>query len=326
VTPDICASTWSLLTLTLFAVGLASSGSLRAQNVPIFQTSTNLMHVDAEVIGPNGNPLTGLTKEDFRVMDESQEQTIVAFSAGEEPLDIILLFDISGSMEKQVRKVAAVAREGLQELRGGDRVSVMVFNTKARTVGPFSDNFKYVEQDVTSVLRFEFRGGTRIQDALDDAANRFIQGESREHRRRAVLVVTDDFGRPSHRKKSIIENLWGADALVSGLVVPNPVGRILAPLSGAVPGRIGGAEDLIEQTGGDLIRSDDLSQSFPEMMHRIRSRYTLYYKLPEGQVGSLRNIDMRLSDAGCQRFPKARVLARHEYRLRQQDQYGFTKR
>jgi len=37
-----------------------------------------------------------------------QEQTIEAFSQGEQPLDLILLFDISGSMRHQVQKVAEV--------------------------------------------------------------------------------------------------------------------------------------------------------------------------------------------------------------------------
>ena len=35
-------------------------------------------------------------------------------------------------MRPKVQEVAAAAREGVQELRPGDRVSVMVFNTAAR--------------------------------------------------------------------------------------------------------------------------------------------------------------------------------------------------
>ncbi len=104
------------LTLVLIVAGLTSAGHLWAQNVPTFRTSTNLMHVDVEVAGSNGSPLTGLTQEDFRVTDEGQEQTVVAFSAGEVPLDIILLFDISSSMRTQVKKVAAVAHEGLERV------------------------------------------------------------------------------------------------------------------------------------------------------------------------------------------------------------------
>jgi hypothetical protein len=62
------------------------------------------------------------------------------------------------------------------------------------------------------------------------------------------------------------------------------------------------------------------------MMHRIRNRYMLYYKLPDAQVGSLRNIEVKLSPQAAQRFPGARILARSAYRLRERDQYGFANR
>lgn len=297
-----------------------------AQNVPTFRTGVFLVHLDAEVLGKNNRPLTSLTKDSFRVFDGGQEQNVVAFSEGEQPLDVILLFDISGSMRKKVKEVAAVAHKGLQELLPGDRVLVMVFNTEARVLGSFSTDIGQVEETIHRVLSLEFGGGTRIQDSIDDASNCFLQDRAHEHRRRAVLVITDDFGRPSHRKQSIIENLWEADTLVCGLVVPNPAARVLAPLSGAVPGRIGGIEDLVEKTGGDIIRSRHLETTFPQMMHRIRSRYTLYYRLPEGEVGSLRTIDVQLSAQGHQRFPDARIIARRGYRLQQRDRYGFASR
>ncbi|HEY1216104.1 MAG TPA: VWA domain-containing protein, partial [Bryobacteraceae bacterium] len=219
-----------------------------------------------------------------------------------------------------------VAHDGLQELRPGDRVSVMVFSTEARVVAPFSADFREVEEAIHRVLSLDFGGGTRIQDSIYAASHCFLRDKAQEHRRRAVLVVTDDFGRPSHRKTSIVENLWEADAVVCGLVVPNPAVRILAPLSGAVPGRIGGMEDLVEKTGGDIIHSGHLEKTFPEMMHRIRSRYTLYYRLPEGEVGSLRTIDVQLSERGRRHYPRARVVAQRGYRLQGRDRYGFATR
>lgn len=309
----------------LLVAAVAFAVRLSAQDVPTFHTGVFLVHVDAEVLGQNGQPLTGLTKEDFRVLDGGQEQTIVAFSEGEQPLDLILLFDISGSMRGQVKKVAEVARQGLQELRKGDRVSVMVFSREARIMAPFSEDLSITEEEINRVVSLHFGGGTRIQDAVHEAANRFIWFDDRDRRRRAVLIITDNVGKPARHKMSVIESLWEADALLSGLVVTNRAAEksLVALFGGKRPG---GIEDLVEQTGGDIIRSDDLSVSFPEMMHRIRSRYTLYYKLPDGQVGSMRKIDMQLSAQGYQRFPGAHVVARHAYRLRERDQYGFASR
>src|SRR5215831_15855216 len=69
-----------------------------SQESPTFRTGVALVQVDAEVTAADGRTLTGFHKEDFRVFDEGAEQPIVQFSWAEEPLDLILLFDISGSM------------------------------------------------------------------------------------------------------------------------------------------------------------------------------------------------------------------------------------
>src|SRR4051812_9626263 len=104
----------STLTLLLAAVCAV------AQEPPLFRANVALVHVDAEVTAADGRLLTGFQKEDFRVFDERKEQPIVNFSAGEEPLDLIILFDVSGSMRPKVQEVAAAARQGVQELRAGD--------------------------------------------------------------------------------------------------------------------------------------------------------------------------------------------------------------
>jgi Mg-chelatase subunit ChlD len=103
---------------------------LSAQTAPTFRADVALVHVDAEVV-ESGRVLDSFGKDDFRILDERRPRPILHFSAGEQALDLILLFDISGSMRLVVGAVAAAARQALQELRAGDRVAVMVFNTRS---------------------------------------------------------------------------------------------------------------------------------------------------------------------------------------------------
>ena len=226
-------------------------------------------------------------------------------------------------MRRQIHKVAQVADLALRELHQRDRVAIIVFDGQSQLISPFTSEMEEVQQAIRQVLSLDFTGRTKIQAAVRDAANYFgASGHSDNVQRRAVLVVTDDLGIPERHKNTILSALWEADCLVSGLVVPNRAAlkeRLHAT-------RSGGVEDFVEQTGGDMIRSDDLSTSFPEMMRRIRNRYTLYYKLPDGKVGELRKIDVQLSSSGCARYPGAHVLARRAYRLRERDQYGFASR
>ncbi len=151
----------------------ALSALAGAQELPSFRATVSLVHIDAEVVSADGRIIAGLGPEDFRVFDADAAQPILHFSEAQEPLDLILLFDISGSMRPKVQAVAAAAREGVGELRGGDRVAIMTFNTHARMLAPFTEDLAAVQRSIQQdLLALRFRGGTFIQSAVLDAAQR----------------------------------------------------------------------------------------------------------------------------------------------------------
>ena len=288
-----------------------------AQDAVTFRTGVSLVHVDAEVLSQDGRILTGLHKEDFRVFDERKEQPILQFAAEEQPLDLILLFDISGSMRGVVQEVADAARQGLHQLQSGDRVCVMVFNTQSREVAPFTEDMDAVDRTIQDdVLGLDFGGGTLIQAAVSDAAMRFRR-EPHTERRRAVLIITDNMGTRTRREESVVDEFWESDAILSGLIVRNPsfqtmrtVGVILNPTMLAMQA---GMKGIAEKTGGDALTANEPGTAFQEAMRRIRTRYSLYYALPESKPGARRTIGVELTRDATQRFPKSRVRARTGY-------------
>jgi VWFA-related protein len=288
-----------------------------AQDPVTFRAGVSLVHVDAEVIGQDGRILTGFHKEDFRVFDERKEQPILQFAAEEQALDLILLFDISGSMRGVVQRVADAARQGLRQLQPGDRVCVMVFNSSSREIAPFTEDLDAVDRTIQNdVLGLNFGGGTLIQAAVSDAAMRFRR-EPHTERRRAVLIVTDNMGRRTRREASVVEEFWESDAILSGLIVANPayqamrtVGIILGPQNLAMQA---GMKGIAEKTGGDALTANEPGTAFEEAMRRIRTRYSLYYALPEAKPGATRAIRVELAAAAAQRYPKSRVRARSGY-------------
>ena len=288
-----------------------------AQDPAVFRAGVALVHVDAEVTAADGRILSGFTKDDWRVFDEGSQQTVVAFSAEEEPLDLILLFDVSGSMRPVVAKVAAAAHQGLAELRQGDRVSVMVFNTRSRVISPFTEDLAEVQRAIEErVMELHFGGGTKIQAAVDDAARRFLQ-ERRTGRRRAVLIITDDIGTRTRRESAVVRDFWEADAILSGLIIRsgaiqaiNTITKIISPTSILMQA---GMRGIAEKTGGDAIRAEDAGTAFRQMMRRIRTRYSLYYQMPGVAPGKQRTVRVELSPDAAGRNPKAVVRARKGY-------------
>jgi len=297
-------------------VAFLLAASICAQPIPTFRAETRLVRVDAEVL-EDGRVLNGFGRDDFRVLDEGKPQTVRHFSAGEDPLDLILLFDVSGSMQVVVGEVAAASQQGLQELRAGDRVCIMTFHGKSQEVAGFTEDLDAVRKTIEdNVLHTQFGGGTRIQASVDDAALRFLR-EPRSERRRAVLIITDNVGLRTRSEESVVRHFWEADVVLSGLIVYNAKSRtlhtihlIMAPDAMLLEA---GMKGIAEKTGGDAISAEDAGAAFQESMRRIRTRYSLYYEQPAAKPGSTRSIRVELAGELSRQHPKARVRARRGY-------------
>ena len=296
---------------------------------PTFKANISLVRVDAEVAN-GARPVSGLKKEDFLVHDNGAAQTLVNFGREEVPLDLILLFDVSGSMRPVVEDVASVAHEALAQLKDGDRVGVAYFTKHATMALNPSSNLDRVEDAIRNdILQQPFEGGTNIHGGIEFCGEKLARLDQQKGsgRRRAVLVITDNKGMYTNRETQIIEGLWEADVVVSGLIVNSPEGggmrypaggrgpaRMPFPMPGPrIPGMTHGMNRVAEETGGDCLKANRIDQDFPLIMQRLRTRYSLYYAVPKGQPGEHRRVVVELAGAAKSDHPYAKVYARKGY-------------
>jgi Mg-chelatase subunit ChlD len=286
--------------LAVFAMAVALAAAAQEAE-PLFRSGVTLVRVDAEALDAAGQTLTGMKKEDFRVFDEGIEQLVVSFSFEAEPLDLILLFDVSGSMRSKLLRVVRAVELGFHELKPGDRVCVMAFNSSSLEVAPFTDDLEAVNQTVVlKVLGLRFGGSSNPGWGAADAALRFRR-EPKGQRRRAVLVITDKTGSTPAGVQAAVRELWESDAVMSELVIGNsPDTQVLAR----------GGSVVARETGGATVVAGDPGPSFQTAVRLLRRRYTLYYASPGGTPGSERRTEVRSSVAG------ARVRARSGYVVR----------
>jgi len=301
----------SRLPVWVIACGLAM-----AQDSAVFKTGVSLVHLDAEVIDGT-RLLAGFHKEDFRIFDNGALQPILYFSQEETPLDLILLFDISSSMNPKLARIASSTHAALAQLRQGDRVAVMVFTTKSTIVGRFTEDLQAVEETINTKVLGKARGGTHILRAVNDAAGYFMK-EPHTERRRAILILTDNHGQPSGHRDVVVRNLWEADALMCGLELRAAgetalmgVRSVISPLGALMESE--NVTSVVEKTGGDLMKGHDAGADFEEMIRRIRLRYTLIYALPPGKPGEERKIKVELTEEARKKNPQARVRSRSGY-------------
>jgi Ca-activated chloride channel homolog len=268
------------------------------QDDPIFRSGVSLVRVDAQATDATGAVVEGLTKEDFRVLDEGAPQTLVNFSFALEPLDLILLFDTAGSMHSKLLEVVRATQLGFNELRKGDRVSVRVFGSDSYELLPFSENLDTVNQAIlVRAITIRPSGSSKLEPAVDAAALRF-RDEKKTHRKRAILIITDKTDSKAG-EMSIVRDLWASDAVLSELIMGGPSERK--------------PNEIVDQTGGTTIVAGNPGEAFRESVHYLRSGYTMYYALPDAKPGAARRLDVQLTPEALKRFPNVRVRARSGY-------------
>lgn len=290
----------------------------------VFRTEVRQVRVDAEVYDATG-VIQGLDRTDFRVFDNGQERDVASTSQDELPLDVLLLFDVSGSMRPAIQGVADSASEAFAQLKKGDRVAVMSFHSESHLLLSFSTNLDRVGDVIDQrILGGHFGGGTLIQNAVSDATDVFLR-DSERNRRRAIVVITDNEGQRTRREESLLTALWEADVTVCGLLVGGGFGghggprRVRIPRGVMSPGTIPldlalrvGVDGLAEKTGGELVPGER-AHAFAGLVKRLRQRYAIYYSMPTGTAGEQRQVRVDLADAARSRFPQARVRCRKGY-------------
>lgn len=106
--------------------------------------------------------------------------------------DILLVIDISGSMESddKINQARAAAEEFINSLEVQNRVSLMVFSDKLRTLVPF-DRLESNQQELLGYIRnLRTGGGTELYQAIASAVDQM--GELGETDRiRAVVFLSD---------------------------------------------------------------------------------------------------------------------------------------
>ena len=167
------------------------------QDEPL-RLKSDLVSVTAAVTDRNGRAVRSLRADDFTVFEDGVRQKIAHFSPTEEPFTLMLLIDVSGSTIDDIDLMKRAAANFITELRGEDRVGVIVFSGEVELIAEFTDSRESVLREVESIVspvskssthRFGSNTGTSYYDALylAVAASPLKKADSRK----AIVCITD---------------------------------------------------------------------------------------------------------------------------------------
>jgi VWFA-related protein len=319
--------------LLLFSMGASEVGSQTQQpkqSELTVKIDTDLVVIDALVMGKKtGRVIGDLKQEDFLLYEESVQQEITHFSQDKLPLSIMLLLDISGSVQPGLRHIQAGARYAMEQLKPEDEVAVMVFAGGAKLIQDFTKDRKLIEDKIAGIkdnpLGFGARIGTRINEGVYRAAAHMGQAAN-QLSRRVIIGVTDNQSSAiptGHSGSEALEQLYESGSVVCGLIVESGLfdgifGKARSPF-GALLGRI---DPFANKTGGEVMKAkrEGIEHKLVELIGHLRTRYTLGYTPANSNLdGKFRKLELKVTPQVEAREGEVVVRTRQGYYARKKD-------
>jgi len=272
----------------------------------VVRTETALVQLNVGVVDPRGRAVTSLSQNDFTVYEDGVRQPILHFEPTYAPFSLVLLLDTSGSTVNFRQQFKQAAWRFLDALAPEDRVAVIQFNAKVKSLAGFSTDRK---KTAYAIEIADGAGETHFYDALKYALNELEKEGSK--RRKAIVVMTDGLDTPMRNsdrasvgkaqtdeeaiasidaKASSALNavLTAADrqgvsiyplALPSGdpkrLPLPDPV---ITGIYSAARTRL---QSLADRTGGrlnEIHKLEQMARLYAEVAAELRALYTVAYQ------------------------------------------------
>jgi VWFA-related protein len=283
------------------------------ESVITFRTEISLVKVDVKVSTSAGRNISALTRDDFLIFDEDAPHAISHFASESEPLDLLLLLDVSNSMTRSLSAMAGKTREALAQLHDGDRVALMLFSTRSEVAQPLTEDFHQIQTQILgSIYKQSLGSGTLVNEALVMAAH-YLQSEP-PRGRRAILIVTDNqSARAAATSEQVLRALSDANITVNALVTGNAPQPTAAARYTDPANKPPDVFQYTSRTGGEVLTGDSPAASFRKIVESILTRYTVDYAAPAAEPGSYRRIRVELSPNAKARYPGAKVEARAGY-------------
>lgn len=295
--------------LLVCGVLTASALGVAAQQ-PVFRGRGDAVRVFATVTDRDGRLVTSLTRDDFEVRDEGKPQPIVQFDNAPQPIRLVVMLDVSGSMAGNLPLLRQAADELFTRLRPDDVARVGSFGNEVRISPSFTHDAEVLRAALPEAIVPD--APTPLWRAVDEAMNTF--GDEGDERR-VVLVLSDgkdsgpiDFRHRPSSQAEVIDRARNDDVMVYGIGMRSrprrPPGVAIGPggLQAALLADLPdpGLARVAEETGGgytEIRYGEDLGAAFARVADELHNQYLLGFAPPK-RDGKTHEIDVRVGAKG----------------------------
>jgi Ca-activated chloride channel homolog len=277
---------------------------------PTFRGTGEAVRVFATVTDGDGRLVSSLTKDDFEIRDEGKPQPITLFDNSPQPIQLVVMLDVSGSMEGNLPLLRAASDQLFARLRDDDRARVGTFGHDITISPVFTRNRDELRRALPESI--EPNAPTPLWRAADEGLNTFgSEGEAR----RVILVLSDgkDSGPTSFRQRyvsqvEVIDRARVDDVMIYGIGMRSRGNRPIQP--GIGPGGLQaalaaelpdpGLARVAQETGGgytEIRFGQDLAAAFARVADELHSQYLIGFAPPK-RDGKVHEIEVRVTQRG----------------------------
>jgi VWFA-related protein len=251
--------------------------------------SPQLMRFNASVTDRNGRAIGGMKESDFTVYENGVEREVKQVRPTNEPFNLILLLDVSGSVAERIDFIRKAARDFLNTASPQDRIAIISFRDDIQVISDFTTDRSLLSKKLEDI---DAGGATALYDALGyvlaDPVKK-LRGE-----RTAIVILSDgDDNRSFVPFPAILEALVESGALIYPLYIPSgliPEGSVPKPEVTIDPLRTryltlttsaeAEGQKLATASGGvyySIHRLEDLQRAYDDVVVQLRTAYTITY-------------------------------------------------
>lgn len=306
----------------LFVSVLGVLGAAGQQSV--FRGGSTAVRVFATVTDRDGRLVTKLTQDHFEVRDDGKPQPITQFDNSPRPIRLIVMLDVSGSMEGNLPLLRAAGAQLFARLGTDDVARVGAFGHDV-TISP---SFTHDPGELGAALPTAIApdAPTPLWRAIDQALDAF--GEV-DDRREVILVLSDgkDTGPLSLRQRpvsqaEVIDRARRDEVMIyavgmrsrsRGPMTPGiGAGGLQAMLMADMPDP--GLARVAEESGGGYIEirvGQELGAAFAGVADELHSQYLLGFA-PAKRDGKVHDINVRVTQGGLKARARKSYVAPKE--------------
>ncbi len=248
-------------------------------------------------------PVTGLTKNDFLIYEDKQQQEIKGFfdEKDSQPIYVAVLMDTSGSVAGKLKFEQESAKNFIYTVTGlrKDRVAFATFDHEIKLRQDFTDKLDLLDKAVDNI------GKPGNRTLFYDAIWEFCDEKMRSVPGRRVIVVITDGDDNNYSRATLKDAIDIAQRTETTIFAVSTKAGLSGSAPGVEMGTVSSAVDrdllrLCEETGGSAFFTGDvleLERAFTRISKELRSTYILTYTPTNNKYdGSERKIEVKLAD------------------------------